>query len=444
MAKATQDLLIRGATVIPMCGDNTPALLDVRIANRRIKEIGAGLKKRPGEKLLKAKGKVLLPGFVQAHVHTCQTLYRGQADNMVLLDWLSKKIWPYEGALSRQTLRASAQLSFAELLLSGTTSVLDMGTVRHTDVIFEEADTFGIRYTGGKTIMDKGRYPGNLNESADEAVKESVRLCKKWSGKDDNRLRYAFSPRFALSCTNKALKGCVREARKHGALLHTHASENVAEVAAVRKQSGKDNVEFLHSIGFSGDDVLLAHGIWLSAKERRILKKTQTRVVHCPSANLKLASGIADIPKLLDDGIPLALGADGAPCNNNLNAFVEMRYAALLHKIKHGPKAIPAQKALELATIDGAKALHLDDVGSIEVGKKADLLLLDLNSINCWPPTDNLFSRIVFAAQTQNVDTVMVDGKILVEGGKLLKTSLKTIMRNSDEALKRVQKQMAR
>src|SRR5262249_13546031 len=157
-----------------------------------------------------------------------------------------------------------------------------MGTVRNADVLFEEAEALGMRYTGGKTLMDRGDYPGNLHEDTQEAMSESVRLCDAWHGAANGRLRYAFSPRFVLSCTEEAMRACVKEARKTGALLHTHASENRDEIALVRQISGMENIEYLHSLGFTGGDVLLAHGVWLSQNEIELLKKTQTRIVHCP------------------------------------------------------------------------------------------------------------------------------------------------------------------
>lgn len=438
-AKAADSLLVKGAQVVTLDDRFRVDKLDLRIDGGRIAEIGNRLSSRGVGRVLDAKGLVAMPGLVQCHVHLCQTLFRGQAEQLELLPWLQQRIWPLEGALSAQDTRASVRLGLAELLLGGTTSVLDMGTVQHGDVLFEEAKRSGIRYTGGKTIMDYGQgYPAALRETTEEAMVESQRLCDEWHGADAGRLRYAFSPRYALCCTQEVLRACVAEARSRGALLHTHAAESGEEVATLRERTGMGNVEYLHSLGFTGPDVLLAHGIWLSAAERSLLRETQTRVIHCPSANLKLASGIARLQELLEDGIPLGLGADGAACNNCLDGFMEMRLAALLHKVRSGPGAISARTALRLATLDGAAALGLDCVGSIEVGKEADIILLDLYKPHAWPDLADMHQRIVYSAKSSDVHTVLVRGRPLVEEGVLTQIRLPPVLREARVALERV------
>ncbi len=439
--KKTKDgsLLIRGGWVVTMDARHTVGRFDVRIADGRIAEIGEKLKTRGVAQVIDAKGAVVMPGLVQAHLHLCQSLFRAQAEDVDLLTWLRARIWPLEGALEARDMRAAVRLGLTELLLGGTTCILDMGTVRHGDIPFEEAKRFGIRFTGGKTIMDQGQgYPAGLRETTDEAIEESVRLCDKWHGAANGRLRYAFSPRFALSCTKEAMLRCVEEARRRGALLHTHAAENPEEVALVRERTQMGNIEYLHSLGFTGEDVLLAHGIWISVQERRILSETKTRVVHCPSANLKLGSGIARIAEMLDDGIVIALGADGAACNNSLDGFAEMRLAALLHRVRGGPQAIPAKVALHMATRGGALALGLNDVGSIEVGKLADVTLLDFHRPHVWPQLGDLHARIVFSARSADVRTVIVGGKILVDSGELCSGDLAKVLESAQSAAERV------
>lgn len=432
---APASLLIRGAHVLTCDTENRTEVMDVRVDAGRISELGPSLSTKGVDLVVEATGLVLMPGFVQAHVHLCQTLFRAHADDMDLLTWLRERIWPFEGAHDEDTLRASAELGIAELLLNGTTTILDMGTVRHTDVLFETAQRMGIRYTGGKTLMDMGQgYPAGLRETTEEAVAESVRLCDTWQGAAGGRLRYAFSPRFALSCTEEALRRCVDEARARNVLLHTHASENPEEVELVRERTGMGNIEYLHHVGFTGNDVLLAHGIWVSSGERRILRETQTRVVHCPSANLKLGSGIARIVDFLEAGIPVALGADGAACNNGLDPFMEMRLAALLHKVRNGPTALPAVQALWLATRGGALAMGLEDVGTIAVGCWADLVLLDLNQPHVSPPTGDLTSRVVYSARSSDVHSVFVEGVPVVQERTLLTGSVKDIMHRATDA----------
>jgi 5-methylthioadenosine/S-adenosylhomocysteine deaminase len=427
-------LLVRGAHVLACDEDGTEGLLDLRLEGGRIVEVGDGLAEA-GARVLDARGLVAIPGLVQAHLHLCQTLMRNRADGLDLLSWLRERIWPLEGALTADELRAGARLGMAELLLSGTTTVLDVGTVRYGDVLFEEAERLGLRYAGGKVIMDVGQgYPAGLRETSADAVAESVRLCERWHGAAGGRLRYAFSPRFVLSCSEATLRACVREARARGALLQTHAAENTEEVALVRERTGRGNVEYLHELGFSGPDVLLAHGIWLSAEERRILRETRTTLVHCPSSNLKLGSGIARVPELLEEGVSLALGTDGAACSDGLDLFAEIRLAALLHRARFGAQAMSARAALALATREGARALGLADAGVLACEKRADLVLLDLHKPHAVPAGDDLTGRVVFSARASDVHTVIVDGKVVVREGELLTADVDAVMREAESA----------
>ncbi len=431
----SKNLLIQGAYVVAVDDRHTEAALDIRIQSGRITEMAPHLRPGAAEVVVAAKGLVAMPGLVQAHVHTCQTLARSQADDVALLDWLRHHIWPMEAALDPVTLRAAARLGMTELLLGGTTSILDMGTVHHTDVLFEQAAALGMRYTGGKTIMDDGEgYPDGLREAPKAALTESHRLCRAWHGQQNGRLRYAYSPRFAVCCSREVLEGCVHGARQHGALLHTHASENRDEVALVRARTGCDNVAYLHGLGFTGPDVVLAHGIWMTAEERALVKQTGTRIVHCPSSNLKLASGIAPIDAYLAEGIEVAIGADGAPCGNNLDGFLEMRLTALLHKPRGGATVVPARQALRMATRGGALALGLQDCGHIVVGARADIILLDLHKPHLYPAMGDLTSRLVYAAQRSDVHSVICDGQVVVAEGALMTGQVTDIMAEAQAA----------
>ena len=290
------DLVITGGTVVTCDNDNRVVQGDVLVRNGTIVAVG-DVKPMPGARTVDARGCIVMPGFVQVHVHLCQALFRGFAEDQPLMEWLSQHIWPYEGAHTAETLYASTRLGIAELLLGGTTAVLDMGTVRHTDVIFQTAERAGLRLTSGKAMMDKGQVrPGGLRESTDESLRNSDDVAARWHDKGDGRLRYAFSPRFILSCTETALLECVKLARARGCLIHTHASENPGELEAVRAATGKDNVIALADLGIAGPDVVLAHCVWLTSDEQRVLRETKTNVAHCPSTNLKLASGVAKVP----------------------------------------------------------------------------------------------------------------------------------------------------
>lgn len=437
--KRDGSIVIRGADVITMNERFDVQKLDVAIEDGRIIGVGPKIATRGADLVIEAKGLVLMPGFVQAHIHLCQTLFRAQADDMVLLDWLRERIWPMEGALEPDDMRAAARLGLSELLLSGTTGILDMGSVRHADVLFEEAARSGIRYVGGKCLMDVGQgYPAGLRETTESAIDESVTLCERWHGAADGRLRYAFSPRFALSCSEHAMKMCAAHARSYGAMLHTHASENSEEIELVRERSGKSNIEFLHGLGLTGPDVVLAHGVWLSAEERKILRDTKTRLAHCPSSNLKLASGIARIDELLQMDIHIALGADGAACNNGLDAFMEMRLAAILHKVRGGPTAIPARKALHMATRAGAQALGVEDGGIIAPGMRADLVMLDLHKPHVYPDIGDLMSRVVYSARPTDVHSVIIDGRLVVREGELMTLDVNKTLKEARAAARRI------
>ena len=280
----------------------------------------------------------LLPGFVQTHVHLCQTLFRGLADDMQLLDWLQKRIFPYENNHTPESLRISAQLGISELFLSGTTTLLDMGTMNHQQVVFEEMISSGIRGFSGKCMIDENDLFPAFKESTQKCLNSTLELANEFHNKSNGRIKYGFAPRFVLSCSEGLMKETSNIVNDFvGSLYHTHSSENKGEIAAVRKKYGKENIEYFNSIDVLSDRTVLAHSIHTNEIEVELLKKTGTRVAHCPSSNLKLGSGIADIPKYLDMGISVSIGADGAPCNNNLNMFTEMRLASLIQKPIYDP-----------------------------------------------------------------------------------------------------------
>lgn len=411
------EVILRGGTILTVDDDHTITTGDVASDDGVLVQVGGDYSPKGSDyTIVDAHGCIVMPGLVQSHVHLCQTLARGRADNLELLDWLHKVVWPYEGAMQREDVAAAARLACLELLLGGTTSILDMGTVHHSDALFEAAQESGIRATIGKAMMDADdpSIPPGLRETTTESLDESQRLCREWHNRCDQRLQYGYAPRFALSCTDELMKETVRLARESKARLHTHTSENQSELAAVKRLKGTSNLLYLHSVGFTGKDVCLAHCVWLGDREKEILRTTGTHVLHCPSSNLKLASGIAAIPELLNEGISVSLGADGAPCNNSLDAFIEMRLAALIHKPRCGPKSMAASTVVRLATRGGAAALGLENkIGRLEVGKRADLIAVDVTGAHCVPMSDP-YSTVVFSARSSDVRHVVVNGKVVV------------------------------
>lgn len=372
--------------------------------------------------ILKYENLTLIPGFVQTHIHLCQTMFRGLAEDMELLDWLQKRIFPYENSHSQESLRLSAQLGIHELQMSGTTTLLDMGTIRHEEVIFDELKNSNMRAIAGKCMMDINDLYPTFIESTRDSLNESYQLAKQYHNYNEGKLKYGFAPRFVLSCSEELLKE-TKEMMKEfpGSMYHTHSSENKSEIEAVRQMHNMENIEYFDSIDILGDHTILAHGIHVNDKEVGILKDSQTRISHCPSSNLKLGSGIANIPRYIKENINVSLGADGAPCNNNLSQFTEMRLASLIQKPIYGPTVMDALTVFRLATIEGAKALNLDkEIGSIEVGKKADLVLLNLEQSNQTLNDENIYSTIIYSANEKNVENVMVEGEWVVKNGESL------------------------
>lgn len=413
-----ENLLLTGAQIVTMNSAGAILRGDLLIENGRITSIGSV--EAPGIPALDCRDLIILPGFVQTHVHLCQTLLRGQADDLALLEWLQKRVWPLEAAMDEAAMRASVRLGIAELIKTGTTTLLDMGSVRHYDVVFEELEKSGLRAIGSKCMMDhRDTVPAELLERTQESLRDTEQLGMRWHGRDENRLQAAVCPRFAVSCTDTLLQQAADLAREKGYLLHTHASENSGETQLIRERTGEGNVAFLHDCGFSGGDTVLAHCIWLEDEEVGILTETQTAVAHCPSSNLKLASGIAAVPDYLQRGIRVGLGADGAPCNNNLDMFVEMRLAALIHKLRFGATAMPAAQVIRMATQGGARALGLGRVtGSVEPGKRADLIGIRRNTIHTQPATD-VYGQLVYATSSRDVILNIVDGRVLLKNGEL-------------------------
>ncbi|MBL8192164.1 MAG: 5'-deoxyadenosine deaminase, partial [Acidobacteria bacterium] len=436
----TDRILIANATIITLDAQNSILQGSVVIERGRIAAIEPIAPRTDAgfDEVIDGRGRVLLPGFVQTHIHLCQTLFRGAADDLALIDWLKQRVWPMEAAHTPASLYASARLGIAELIKGGTTCALTMETVNHTDVVFQAVEESGFRATVGKCMMDAGEgVPAELNEQTEDSIAESLRLLERWHGAADGRIRYCFAPRFAVSCSRELLERVARLARERGVLVHTHASENREEIAIVEQLSGQRNVHYLYSVGLAGQYIVLAHCIHLDDSELDVLQSTGTHVSHCPSSNLKLASGIARVVEMLDRGISVSLGADGAACNNRLDMFTEMRTAALLQKVKHGPESLPALTALRMATINGAKALGLgDQIGSIEIGKQADLVLMNLQSLHTLPNYDPV-SAIVYAAQPENVETVLIDGKVVMRDRELLTLNESRVMAEAENEARR-------
>ncbi|MBV9209677.1 MAG: 5'-deoxyadenosine deaminase [Acidobacteria bacterium] len=413
-------ILIKNGTLVTM--DKSDAVMDGSLLIRDGRIAGVNAAETEAGTVIDAAGCAVMPGFVQSHIHLCQTLFRGAADDLALIDWLKKRVWPMEAAHTADSLRASARLGVAEMMKGGTTCALTMETVNHTEAVFRVVEETGFRATVGKCMMDKGEeVPSELHEETEASIKESLSLLDSWHGAAGGRIRYCFAPRFAISCTRGLLEKVSLLAKERGVMIHTHASENRTEIEIVERETGQRNVAYLDSLGLTGAHVLLAHCVHLDDAEIETLARTGTHVAHCPSSNLKLGSGFARVAAMLERGVSVSLGADGAPCNNRLDMWTEMRTAALLQKALNGAEALPARQALRLATMGGARALGLaDEIGSLEEGKRADVLIVKLDALHSAPRPAEIVSALVYSAQASDVLTVIIDGRLVMRDRKLL------------------------
>lgn len=427
-------ILIYNAQVWPSADADLVEDGSILVQGGRIEKIGRF--RARAATMVDAGGALAMPGFVQAHVHLCQTLFRGAGEDMLLLPWLRDVVWPLEAAHDETSLAAAARLACAEMIRSGTTSFLSMETVRGTDVTIDTVAACGLPGVIGHCLMDDtGGYPP-LSEDIDEALADCDVLLDRLRGVP--HLRLAVAPRFALSCSADNLRAAAEFARSRGCLLHTHASEQVAEVDWIRTRTGMDNVAYLRSCTLAGPDVCLAHCVQVDARERALLAEAGTRVLHCPGANLKLGSGLAPVPELLEAGVTVGIGADGAACNNRLDIFAEMRLAGLIQKVRHGPDALPAREIVRMATEGGARALGWGrETGRLETGRRADVVLIDTDDLSILPGDDPA-ATVVYAAHPGAVVLTMAAGRILYENGEFATLDVDRVRAEAREQRRRL------
>ncbi len=391
---------------------------------------------------LDVSGCAVLPGLVQGHVHLGQTLFRGLAEDRRLLAWLRERIWPLEAAHDRDSAYWSALLGAAECLLGGTTTIQEIGLGPGADGLIAGILESGLRGFAGKCLMDVGEgLPERLAEPAERGLAEAEELGDRLERSSGGRLQAVLNPRFALSCSERLLSGIAELSRARGWPVHTHALEQREETAAVRRAwSGRDEIELFRDLGLLDGDLRIAHGVWLHPRHWPDLARRRFSVVHCPSSNLKLGSGIARVVGLKRAGIPVGVGADGPPCNNRLDAWTELRLAAQLQVLRYGPGSFRGVDALRMATSEGARALGLEsEIGSLEVGKRADFVVLDLArpELVCAPGVDP-HDRLAYAASPAAVRHVGIGGRLVVEDGRPTGIDLERVLREAAAAAERV------
>ncbi len=409
-------VVVRGGLLLPMVDGARPVEGDLVVSGSRISALGRGAASPSDAEVLERPGHFVMPGLIQTHLHLVQTVFRGLAEDLTLLDWLRRRVWPLEAAHTEGTIRASMRLGLLELLLSGTTTVLDMGTTKHGDVQAEELVRSGIRAFFGQAMMDTGEgAPPALLETTRASLDASASLHKRWHKSGNGRLRYAYSPRFALSCTRELLEAVAALAKMNDLLVHTHSNEDPNERAAIQTATGRAPVAYLVDTGIASERAVAAHGVHVDDAELAMLRDTKMSVTHCPTSNLKLGAGIADVQRLRGARVNVGLGADGAACNNQLDGFEEARLASLLARTLHGQGALTAEAALLMATRDGARVLRMEsEIGTLEVGKRADVIVIDASRL---PSGGDPAPRIVFGRAGRAVRDVVVDGTVIVRDG---------------------------
>lgn len=421
------DILIKDGHVITM--DPQRRILErgnVAIEGDKIVAVGKDVRDS-ADVVIDARGMVVLPGLINAHTHLSMTLLRGVADDMPLLEWLKNKIWPIEKNLTADYCYTGALLGCLEMIKSGTTCFADQ--YFFMKLVAKAVWESGIRGVLSYGIIELGDPKRRKSE-----IRAGENFVKEIHGKADGRILAMFGPHAPYTCSPECLMKIKELAKKYKVGIHTHISESQDEVKQITDVYGRRPVEHLDAIGFLGPEVLAAHCVWLTEREIQILKGRGVKPVHNPVSNMKIACGVAPVPEMLATGIPVALGTDGAASNNALDMFNEMKFAALLNKVhKLDPVAVPATAALEMATINGAIAMGLGDkIGSLEVGKKADIILVDLKKPHL-APLHNVISHLVYSAVGSDVDTVIIDGKIVMR-----KREVQTLDEN--KVLEQVQK----
>jgi len=421
-------LLIQGGTLVCMDAARTVARGDLLVVGGRIAarldDVPAALAALPGgraDRVFDARGTLVLPGFVHAHLHLCQTLFRGLAEQADLLRWLREAIWPLEAAHTEVSLAASVRAGACELLAGGVTCVNDMGTVHHTDALADALAATGLRGVFGPALMDQGEgVPARLLQGADRALDSTLALADRWHGAADGRLHVSLAPRFILSCSEGMWRDVTDASRERGLLVHTHLAESPTEGGEVNAAVGCHAAPYFDAHGVLSRRFVGAHGVWLDADELSLMKRADAALVHCPGSNLKLGSGLADVRAWREAGVRCGLGSDGAACNNRLDTFTEMGLAGGIARVRHRDDPMPTADIVALATCDGAEALGLADaIGSLEPGKQADVAVVRVDRVHHGPqPERDVYATLVHAARADDVRLTLVQGRVLYEDGR--------------------------
>ena len=428
------DLIVSGGTVVTM--DATRRVIEdgaVAVEGGLIVAVGKRsdiTRRYTAGEVIDARGRAVIPGLVNGHTHVPMTLFRGIADDLDLNEWLTKFIFPAEAKnVNEEFVRAGAQLGLAEMIRGGTTTYCDM--YYFEDAIAEETERAGVRGVLGETVID---FPVPDNKTWPAAMAYTERYVARWKG--NKLITAAIAPHAPYTVSEAHLREVKAFADRTGVPIVTHVAETRKEVDDISRDHGARPVEYLARIGFLSPRVIAAHTVHLTEGEISLLKQNGVGSVHNPQSNMKLASGVAPVPQMMRAGVALGLGTDGAASNNDLDMWEEMDTAAKLHKLTtNDPKTLTAEEALALATIGGARALHMDsDIGSLETGKRADIVVVDLDALN-QTPRYNIYSHLVYATKAADVRTVVIEGRVVMRDRRLL-TLNETLIKQKARALR--------
>lgn len=427
--------IIRNATVLTM-NDRNEILehTDVAIKDGVIEKIGPDLAKTAdGAQIIDGSGKLVMPGLINGHCHVPMTLLRNYADDMALQTWLFDHIFPVEAKLNEDDVYWGSLVGIMEMLSTGTTCFADM--YYFMDAIASAVESSGIRaqLSRGQTCMDSG-----TDFSENQAMRESVDFVRKWNGAAEGRITAAMAPHAIYTCSPDYIRAIVKNAEKLDVPIHVHLDETMTEHEDSLKNFGKTPTAHLYDLGVFERKTIAAHCVCITDDDMRLLEEKGVSIIHCPASNLKLASGIAPIPKAISKGLNVCIGTDGASSNNNLNLWEDMYLTSILHKgSAQDPLVLPAAEVLRMATVNGAKALGLPDTGSIQEGYKADLIIIDLDKPHL-KPLHNLYSAVVYSAQSSDVVMTMVDGRILYQDGEFKTIDKEKVYANLERVCKRL------
>ncbi|AFV11244.1 5-methylthioadenosine/S-adenosylhomocysteine deaminase MtaD [Thermacetogenium phaeum DSM 12270] len=425
-------ILIKDCYLCDLLRDSGVTTGDVAVEGNRLLKVGGEGELPLGwkpERVIDGKDHLCLPGLINCHTHAAMTLLRSYADDLPLMHWLEKKIWPMEARLTGDDVYWGTLLAIVEMIESGTTTFSDM--YFFTDRVAEAVEVSGVR-----ACLSRGLI--GIGDSAEQGLEESRELLEKWQGAADGRISIWLGPHAPYTCPPDFLDKVLTLAQDYRAGIHVHVAETKDEIEQIAREYGKTPVAYLSERGVFRFPVLAAHCVYLTEEDIETLAAAGAAVAHNPESNMKLASGIAPIPELLAAGVTVGIGTDGASSNNNLDMFEEMRTAALLHKVNKGdPQVLPASQVLSMATRDGARALRLDDLGLLQPGYKADLILVNLNEAHLHP-RHNPVAHMVYSARGGDVETVIIDGRIVMEGRKILTIDKERVLAEVEERARRL------